>query len=196
VESTAKPPRFIRFAEYQLDTRTGELRNGAGPVQIHRQPLEVLLLLVKRAGDVVTREELRGALWPDQTFVDFEDTSITRWEIARGARRLTHEPPLYRDRPAPGLSSDHPHPGTEPGAASPPGRRGEPKGASPLSLEAASGIAVLVLGAFAAVILGLNVGGLRRLLQGSGALPALTPSVLRWPYSRIAPGIPLLTASA
>jgi eukaryotic-like serine/threonine-protein kinase len=66
-------PRLICFADFQLDTRAGELRNGADPVLLPKQPLRVLLLLLERNGEVVSREELRAALWPGQTFVDYED---------------------------------------------------------------------------------------------------------------------------
>ena len=176
MESTAKPPRFIRFAEYQLDTRTGELRNGAGPVQIHRQPLEVLLLLVKRAGDVVTREELRGALWPDQTFVDFEDNlnhAVGRLRAALGDSPTS--PRFIETVPRLGYRLIIPIQEPSPAPPAPQAAAASQREPAPFRWKLRLGIAVLVLGAFAAVILGLNVGGLRRLLQGSGALPALDP---------------------
>lgn len=63
----------MRFAEYELDTDSGELRNGDICVQLPEQPLQVLLLLLSRSGQLVTREELRVALWPGRTYSDFED---------------------------------------------------------------------------------------------------------------------------
>jgi TolB-like protein/DNA-binding winged helix-turn-helix (wHTH) protein/Tfp pilus assembly protein PilF len=63
----------MRFAEYDLDAESGVLRNGKAALRLPEQPLQVLLLLLSRPGQVVTREELRSALWPDQTYVDFED---------------------------------------------------------------------------------------------------------------------------
>ena len=73
MEETTPPPPLIRFGDYELDTRVGELRNGSGPVRLHRQPLRLLVLLLEHAGEPVSREQLRSALWPDHTFVDFED---------------------------------------------------------------------------------------------------------------------------
>ncbi|MFZ0960614.1 MAG: winged helix-turn-helix domain-containing protein [Terriglobia bacterium] len=64
----------MHFAGYSLDTGTGELRNGDVTVRLTKQPLQVLLLLLEHPGQLVTREELRIALWPDQTYVDFEDS--------------------------------------------------------------------------------------------------------------------------
>lgn len=74
MEETAPPQRLIRFGEYELDARAGELHKGGATSQLHKQPLQVLLLLLEHSGRVVTREELRAALWPDHTFVDFEDS--------------------------------------------------------------------------------------------------------------------------
>jgi len=66
-------PLFVRFAEFKLDTRAGELRNGELVVQLPQQPLQILYLLLERPGELVSREELRTKLWPDGTFLDFED---------------------------------------------------------------------------------------------------------------------------
>jgi TolB-like protein/DNA-binding winged helix-turn-helix (wHTH) protein len=67
------PQHLVRFGEYELDTRAGELRTGGGSIRLHRQPLRLLLLLLEHRGEPVSREQLRAALWPDNTFVDFED---------------------------------------------------------------------------------------------------------------------------
>lgn len=73
MEDNTHPPPLIRFGSYELDTRTGELRNGDRTIRLHQQPLQLLLLLLERPLQLVSREELRTALWPDQTYVDFED---------------------------------------------------------------------------------------------------------------------------
>jgi len=49
-----------------------ELTRGAVRVRLQEQPFQVLQLLLARAGEVVTREELRDRLWPQGTFVDYE----------------------------------------------------------------------------------------------------------------------------
>src|SRR5215468_2178157 len=71
-------PARVFFGEFQLDLATGELRgrNGAS-VRIQQQPLQVLRLLLEAQGKVVSRDELRTALWPEETFVDFEHSVNT-----------------------------------------------------------------------------------------------------------------------
>src|SRR5690348_15678319 len=64
--------RIYRFGMFALDTRTGELANGAKKIQLREQPLRLLLALLEQPGDLVTREELVGRLWPEGTFVDFD----------------------------------------------------------------------------------------------------------------------------
>jgi TolB-like protein/DNA-binding winged helix-turn-helix (wHTH) protein/Tfp pilus assembly protein PilF len=61
-----------RFGEFELDLRAGELRKDGAPVKLQPQPFRVLALLVTRAGDLVTRDELKKAVWGDDTYVDFE----------------------------------------------------------------------------------------------------------------------------
>lgn len=62
----------VRFGPFELDTRTGELQADGGHVILSEQPLRLLLALLDRPGQLVTRDELRQRLWPDDTFVDFE----------------------------------------------------------------------------------------------------------------------------
>ena len=65
-------PRIIRFGSFEVDKRTGELRKNGSRVRLQQQPLQILLVLLRRRGDIVTREELRQQLWPKDTFVDFD----------------------------------------------------------------------------------------------------------------------------
>ncbi len=66
------PTGVVRFGTFELDRSTGELRRGGQRVSLQDQPAQVLSLLVSRPGDVVTREELRRAMWSDDTFVEFD----------------------------------------------------------------------------------------------------------------------------
>lgn len=66
------PERVIRFDDFELDRQTFELRRGNTPVKLQQQPARVLAMLTGNAGDLVTREQLRQAIWGDETFVDFE----------------------------------------------------------------------------------------------------------------------------
>jgi eukaryotic-like serine/threonine-protein kinase len=68
---SSAPTRF-RFDAFELHAATGELRKGGILLKLQPQPFRVLLLLVERAGQLVTREEIQHCLWRDSTFVDFE----------------------------------------------------------------------------------------------------------------------------
>ena len=61
-----------RFGSFVLDAATGELRKGNTPLKLHPQPLRVLMLLVERAGRIVSREEIQRNLWGSHTWVDFD----------------------------------------------------------------------------------------------------------------------------
>ena len=54
-------PRFIRFGVFELDTHSGELRKAGMRVRLQGQPLQVLVILLERGGEVVTREEVAVA---------------------------------------------------------------------------------------------------------------------------------------
>jgi TolB-like protein/DNA-binding winged helix-turn-helix (wHTH) protein/Tfp pilus assembly protein PilF len=62
-----------RFGGFEVDPRSRELRRKGKRVRMQDQPLEVLLLLLERSGEVVTRDELKDRLWPADTFVDSDD---------------------------------------------------------------------------------------------------------------------------
>jgi TolB-like protein/DNA-binding winged helix-turn-helix (wHTH) protein/Flp pilus assembly protein TadD len=73
VKESGSLPRVLRFAEFKLDTHAGELRNGDLVLQLPQQPLQILYLLLEHPGELVSRAELRSKLWPDGTYLDFED---------------------------------------------------------------------------------------------------------------------------
>ena len=62
----------IRFAVFELDTRSGELRKAGSRVKLQEQPLKVLTALLEQPGEVVTREELKRRIWPEDSFGDFD----------------------------------------------------------------------------------------------------------------------------
>src|SRR5215472_2932138 len=68
----AQPPRQVSFGEFELDLQTAELRNNGHKFIMQEQPFEVLVVLLERPGQLVTREELTRRLWPSGTFVDFD----------------------------------------------------------------------------------------------------------------------------
>jgi TolB-like protein/DNA-binding winged helix-turn-helix (wHTH) protein len=65
-------PRFVRFGDYQADLQTGELRKNGAKIRLSGQPFQILALLLEQPGELITREELRARLWPDEVFVDFD----------------------------------------------------------------------------------------------------------------------------
>jgi len=80
-------PRVLRFGVFELDRRSGELRKQGVRVRVQEQPLRVLEALLAEPGEPVTREALRQRLWPDDTFVDFDNglnRAINRLRAALG----------------------------------------------------------------------------------------------------------------
>jgi TolB-like protein/tetratricopeptide (TPR) repeat protein len=65
-------PAICRFGAFEFNRGTGELRKAGAEIKFTPQPARVLVLLIERAGDLVTREEIRRKIWGDETFVDFE----------------------------------------------------------------------------------------------------------------------------
>ena len=65
--------RVALFEGFELDLRAGELcRQGDKPVSLAEQPFRILAMLLEHSGDLVTREEIQAALWPNGTIVEFE----------------------------------------------------------------------------------------------------------------------------
>jgi len=87
VAPETQSPTILRFAVFEVDLRSGELRKQGVRVKLQEQPFQVLTVLLQRPGDVVTREELRSQIWPEDTFVDFDNslnTSINKLREALG----------------------------------------------------------------------------------------------------------------
>src|SRR5207253_3405850 len=61
-----------RFAAFEINLHSGQLRKKGMRLRLSGQPFQVLAVLVERPGEVVTREELHSKLWPADTFVDFD----------------------------------------------------------------------------------------------------------------------------
>jgi TolB-like protein/DNA-binding winged helix-turn-helix (wHTH) protein/Tfp pilus assembly protein PilF len=80
-------PRIVRFGVFELDRLAGELRKDGLRVRLQGQPLYVLDALLAEPGEPVTRDALRQRLWPDDTFVDFDNglnRAINRLRAALG----------------------------------------------------------------------------------------------------------------
>ena len=81
-------PDVVRFGDFTLDLRSGELsQNGGQPVLLPYQAFRLLATLIGHSPEVVTRDDLRGELWANDTFVDFEhslNAAIRRLREALG----------------------------------------------------------------------------------------------------------------
>lgn len=85
----SRQARRYRFGVFEADAATGELRKQGVRIKVNVQPFQVLLMLLERPGEVLTREEISRELWPEGTFVDYEhgvNSAINRIREALGDR--------------------------------------------------------------------------------------------------------------
>ncbi len=87
--------KIARFGVFELDLSVGELRKSGVRLRLQEQPFQMLVLLLERAGEVVTREELRQKLWPSDTFVDFDHSLNTAINKVREALGDSASRPRY-----------------------------------------------------------------------------------------------------
>jgi DNA-binding winged helix-turn-helix (wHTH) protein/TolB-like protein len=88
-------PPLVRFANFEVNLRAGELRREGSKVRLQEQPFALLTVLLESAGEVVTREELRKRLWSEDTFVDFDHRLAVAVSKLRDALRDAAEKPLF-----------------------------------------------------------------------------------------------------
>lgn len=91
----SRPARRYRFGAFEADASTGELRRQGIRVKLSAQSFQVLLMLVERSGELLTREEISRELWPDGTFVDYEHGVNSAVNRIREALRDTASSPRY-----------------------------------------------------------------------------------------------------
>jgi TolB-like protein/DNA-binding winged helix-turn-helix (wHTH) protein/Tfp pilus assembly protein PilF len=95
VVASADPvPRF-QFAGFTVDVGAGELSKNGIRVKLQERPFQLLVALVERPGEVVTREELRQRLWSDGTFVDFDHSISSAINRLRSALSDSAAQPRY-----------------------------------------------------------------------------------------------------
>jgi len=86
----------VRFGPFQLDLKAGELHRDSGPsIRLQEQPFKVLKLLLEHPGEVVTRDEMRRRLWPNDTVVEFDQSINAAIKKLRGALEDSAENPRY-----------------------------------------------------------------------------------------------------
>jgi cholera toxin transcriptional activator len=87
--------RVFQFGVFEASEATGELRKHGIRIKLHSQPFQVLMLLLEKAGEVVTRKEIQQRLWGDDTFVDFEHGLNTAVNKIREALDDSASQPRY-----------------------------------------------------------------------------------------------------
>jgi DNA-binding winged helix-turn-helix (wHTH) protein len=85
----------MRFGVFEIDRKTGELRKSGTKIRLQDQPFQVLETLLETPGELVTREQLRSRLWPDDTFVDFDHALTTAIKKLRRALNDSATQPRY-----------------------------------------------------------------------------------------------------
>jgi Tol biopolymer transport system component/DNA-binding winged helix-turn-helix (wHTH) protein len=153
VPDQSKSAGIVRFGVFELDRRTGELRNRGVKIRLQDQPLQILLLLLERPGELVSREEIQARLWPSGTIVEFEHSIGTAIKKLRQGLGDDADTPRYietlprrgyrfigpLESPAP-----QPEPAKDPGAALA-GSRGWWPWAAAMAMLLAAGIAGVLM---------------------------------------------------
>jgi DNA-binding winged helix-turn-helix (wHTH) protein len=95
LSETKATERYLYFGQFQVDLQREELFKEGSRVRIPSKVFQVLLVLVERPGEIVTREALRARLWPDGTFVNYDanvNTTVNKLRLALGD---SPEKPMY-----------------------------------------------------------------------------------------------------
>lgn len=93
VAASVQSSHFFRFGPFEADPETGELRKSGRRLRLQEKPFQVLIALLERRGNLVSRKTLHERLWPGDTFVDFENglnTAISKLREVLGDSAKDH----------------------------------------------------------------------------------------------------------
>lgn len=93
--ATSSTPEVLRFGLFELDMRARQLRRQGRLVRLQQQPFQLLLLLIAKPQELITRDEIRQKLWPEDTFVEFDDSVNHAIRKLRDALRDDAENPRF-----------------------------------------------------------------------------------------------------
>jgi Tol biopolymer transport system component/DNA-binding winged helix-turn-helix (wHTH) protein len=93
--SSGRPNRVVAFGAFQVDLDSGELFNDGLKVRLAEQPFQLLAMLLASPGEVISREDLRTHLWPQNTYVDFDRSLNTATSKLREALRDSADNPVF-----------------------------------------------------------------------------------------------------
>lgn len=85
----------FQFGVFEINPRSRELRKRGVKLKLQDQPLQILLLLLEHSGEVVTREQIQKRLWPEDTYVDFDNAINSAVRKIRDALGDTPENPRF-----------------------------------------------------------------------------------------------------
>ncbi len=88
-------PARVRIGLFEIDLKSGELRDGDHTAVLQEQPLQILRMLVEREGELVSREEIKKKLWPNDTIVEFDHSINAAIKNLRRALSDTADAPQY-----------------------------------------------------------------------------------------------------
>jgi len=95
MNDASRPSRLVRFGDFELDLEAGELRKRGLRIRLQQQSFQILTLLMAQPGRVVSRDELRRLLWPNDTVVEFEHGINTAVKRLRDALSDCADEPRY-----------------------------------------------------------------------------------------------------
>ena len=103
MKTSTNQAELVRFGEFELNLRTGELFSigtaavaaGSAKILLREQPFQILRILVERQGTIVTRQEIRQVLWPNDTVVEFDRSINVAMTILRKALADDADHPKY-----------------------------------------------------------------------------------------------------
>lgn len=171
--TSAPRARVLRFDDFELDVRAGELRKRGKRLRLQGQPLQVLAVLLNGAGEVVTREELRVQIWTADTFVDFDHSLHNAIARLREVLGDSAETPRYIETlprrgyrfiaPVDGVYGQSPSHSTQP----------EPPGGTPVDLRFSKSRTFLAVTLLTVLIIGSGFWLARPGAHGANAAPRL-----------------------
>jgi TolB-like protein/DNA-binding winged helix-turn-helix (wHTH) protein/cytochrome c-type biogenesis protein CcmH/NrfG len=169
LESSSDSAQVARFDVFEVDLRSGELRQPGSKLRLQDQPLHILALLLEHPGEVVGREELEKRLWPDGVVVDFEHSINSAVKRLRKALGDEAEHPRYIETlPRHGYRFIAPVETVAPVYDRRPVRAAHRAALQRLALVCLAFVAI------AAMLFALNVAGLRdRVMRAVGARPTM-----------------------
>ena len=160
--------KLVRFDAYEVDLAGGQLYKRGVRISLREKSFQVLAALLEHPGEVVTREELRRRLWPEDVFVDFDNNLNTAVARLREALGDSAERPRFIE-----TLPKHGYRFMAHVFEAPPAPEPEPAARVGLRRRWVLALALLALPAVLVALLAFNVGGLRDRLLGQPAAPKI-----------------------